>query len=66
MTEPMPIRSRGVLVDRASTNTRRPAPDEPPARCRSGGCDGDPDTGDGWDGYCPTCADRLASGRPTT
>lgn len=29
-------------------------------RCRTPGCDGDPNTGDSWDGYCGDCADRLA------
>lgn len=30
--------------------------------CRTEGCGGDPDTGDGWDGYCPRCADRARRG----
>jgi hypothetical protein len=30
-----------------------------PVSCRTPGCDGDPDDGDGWDGFCGTCADRL-------
>jgi hypothetical protein len=29
------------------------------APCRTPGCDGDPDDGEGWDGYCGTCADRF-------
>lgn len=27
-------------------------------RCRTEGCDGDPDDGEGWDGYCGNCADK--------
>ncbi len=32
-------------------------------RCRTPGCDGDPNDGEGWDGFCGNCADRnYASG----
>lgn len=27
--------------------------------CRTEGCSGDPDDGDGWNGYCGNCADKL-------
>lgn len=27
--------------------------------CRTAGCSGDPNSGEGWDGYCGSCADRL-------
>lgn len=27
--------------------------------CRTEDCDGDPDDGEGWNGYCGNCADRL-------
>lgn len=27
-------------------------------RCRTDGCDGNPDSGDAYDGYCPSCADQ--------
>lgn len=35
------------------------APDEVQevAACRTEDCDGDPDNGEGYDGYCGTCAD---------
>ncbi|WNV90287.1 hypothetical protein [Umezawaea sp. Da 62-37] len=36
--------------------------DEEPAPCRTEDCDGDPDDGEGWDGYCGNCADRLDGG----
>lgn len=26
-------------------------------QCRAVDCDGDPNSGDGWDGFCGTCAD---------
>jgi hypothetical protein len=29
-------------------------------KCRTEGCDQDPDDGEGWDGYCGSCADKLA------
>lgn len=28
------------------------------ARCRTPGCDGDPNDGEGWDGFCGNCADK--------
>ncbi|MGZ6347976.1 MAG: hypothetical protein ACXWP0_01140 [Ktedonobacterales bacterium] len=28
-------------------------------QCRTLGCDGNPNDGEGWDGYCGNCADRL-------
>src|SRR5262245_57027269 len=31
--------------------------DDETATCRTEGCDGDPDDGEGWDGYCGDCAD---------
>jgi hypothetical protein len=33
--------------------------DDDDGRCRTDGCDGDPDCGDSYNGYCPACADRL-------
>ena len=27
--------------------------------CRTEGCDGDPNDGDSYDGYCPSCADKT-------
>jgi hypothetical protein len=30
-----------------------------PSPCRTELCDGDPDNGEGWDGFCGNCADRL-------
>ncbi len=51
----------------ATWQTRTTGPDtaaddsdvEAPERCRTLGCCGDPDDdGDGWDGFCGTCADR--------
>lgn len=29
-------------------------------KCRTPRCDGDPDNGEGWDGFCGNCADRIA------
>lgn len=29
-----------------------------PEGCRTDGCEEDPDTGDGWNGFCGNCADR--------
>jgi len=29
------------------------------APCRTDGCDGDPDDGEGWDGFCGNCADAI-------
>ncbi|HIV77298.1 MAG TPA: hypothetical protein H9899_07220 [Candidatus Sphingomonas excrementigallinarum] len=31
---------------------------EDEAACRTEGCDGDPDDGEGFDGFCGNCADR--------
>lgn len=33
--------------------------DEETTDCRTELCDGDPECGDSWDGYCPDCADRI-------
>lgn len=38
-----------------------PAPEQ--AWCLTDDCDEDPDNGEGWDGYCGNCADRLATCR---
>ena len=42
-----------------------PTPEWPEAgdadACRTDGCDGDSDNGEGFDGYCGACADRAAS-----
>jgi hypothetical protein len=51
----------------ATWQTRTTGPDtaaddsdaEEPERCRTPGCDGHPDDGDGWDGFCGACAGRL-------
>lgn len=29
------------------------------SKCRTKRCKNDPDNGEGWNGYCGTCADRL-------
>ena len=29
-------------------------------RCKTPGCDGDPNDGEGWEGYCGNCADRRS------
>lgn len=28
-------------------------------QCRTEDCDGDPNDGEGWDGFCGNCADRM-------
>ena len=28
-------------------------------KCRTPKCDGDPNDGEGWDGFCGNCADRI-------
>lgn len=33
----------------------------PEDKCRTEGCDGDPDDGEGEDGYCGNCADAIAN-----
>lgn len=35
---------------------------EPAPKCRTEGCDGDPENGEGWDGFCGNCADKREFG----
>ena len=53
----------GLLATWRRTNAEHDtAPDhgeaDAPSRCRTPGCSGDPDDGDGWDGFCGDYADR--------
>jgi hypothetical protein len=57
------VRLNGVPLYRP--NLAADAADDPPARCRTVGCDGDPDDGEGWDGYCGNCADRREARQAT-
>ncbi|WP_034271096.1 hypothetical protein [Haloechinothrix halophila] len=59
------VRLNGVPLYRPSPAADADAADEPPARCRTAGCDGDSDDGEGWDGYCGNCADRREARRAT-
>lgn len=47
------VAARDALPATADVDTTAP--------CRTDGCDGDPDSGEGWDGYCGSCADQLDS-----
>ncbi len=57
-----------ILEIREHVATAAPAPaapdedEEEPTQCRTEGCDEDPDNGEGWDGYCGNCADRVSRG----
>ena len=49
------------LVDEAENihdEWQEEAEEEDEDKCRTLGCDGDPNSGEGWDGYCGNCADR--------
>ncbi|XVV02785.1 hypothetical protein ACQPW3_36375 [Actinosynnema sp. CA-248983] len=54
-----PVTGRDI---RCPQGCRASDPDDEQERCRTEDCDGDPDDGAGWDGYCGGCVDQMGGG----